>query len=50
MCSVCGEALSALAAEQIEAGEGIGGNISTYDNNPNCTCEEVAGVLEATCP
>jgi hypothetical protein len=36
--------------EQIEAGGGIGGDIKTNDNNIDCTCSEVGGVLEATCP
>jgi hypothetical protein len=36
--------------EQIEAGEGIGDEIIISDNNTNCTCSEVGGVLEATCP
>jgi hypothetical protein len=34
--------------EQVEV-EIIEG-IDTVDNNTDCTCEEVAGVLEATCP
>ena len=36
--------------EQIEAGEGIWGATYTTSNNTDCTCQEVAGVLEATCP
>jgi hypothetical protein len=36
--------------EQIEAGEGLGGSTLLWFNNPNCTCSEVGGVLEATCP
>ena len=38
--------------DQVEAGEGIGDGVDTTGgpNNPSCTCEEVAGALEATCP
>jgi hypothetical protein len=36
---------------QIEEGEGIGDSINTKtaNNNPNCTCSEVGGVLKADC-
>ncbi len=35
--------------EQVRAAEGIGGETTTRLNN-TCVCEEVGGVLEATCP
>lgn len=37
---------------QIEAAEGIGDGVDTTGgpNNASCTCEEIDGVLEATCP
>ena len=43
--------VDALVA-QVEAGEGIESGVDTTGgpNNPACTCEEVAGVLQATCP
>ena len=43
--------VDALVA-QVEAGDGMGDGVDTTGgpNNPSCTCEEVAGVLQATCP
>lgn len=43
--------VDALVA-QVEAGEGMGNGVDTSGgpNNLECTCEEVAGVLRATCP
>ena len=43
--------VDALVA-QVEAGEGIGDgvDITGGPNNSACTCEEVAGILRASCP
>ena len=35
---------------QVQGGEGVGGQTKTGFNNDSCTCEEIDGVLEATCP
>ena len=35
---------------QVKVGDGSGEAIGVFNNNDSCTCEEVEGVLEATCP